>query len=641
MPAGRSLACCTVVALMLMLMGGTPRAQVPDAATPGGVSPEPPVAPLPVLPDAAAFPIPPSPERPFGVEDGDRIFVDSFELDGVVERPEQGIVLDELRALIEAVRRESQGLDVVGEDGFTDDERAAVLGFFQRVVALREFDDFLYEDYNDLVTKLREDRIERNAGLTIGQLQQVADRVTSYYRDKGFILAQAFIPAQEVDGGQVRIEVIEGTLGNVLAQGQQRYDEKVLAAPFVDLIGAPVTNAGIESAILTLRDYPGLTPTAVFRPGELVGTSDLIISVQDEKPYDIALQLDNNGSRFTGERRASVEASWNNPTGAGDRLNMQVIQSYMPKKSRYYAFGYEYPLWPGTVAEVGYSRQDFDVGGEQSALNISGEQQQAHLRVRQSLLRSRFQNLRGHVGLEKSNSVLKRNKTPTNEDLLAYVSAGFDYDRIDTENSGIDVASVSMEYGLDGALGGMAADRVALRGTPPSRRGGKGKFASNDFWKLNARYTRLQNIEEDIDLLLRLEGQWSNSLLTSTSQYKLGGPNNVRAYPVSEFLRDTAVFASMEWFWRAPGFADADAFGGYKWGELLRLSLFADYAVGTVNQPGAGDVSNVDISGYGAGVHFELPGQFLARLQASHPISGTPPSDDRATHWWFDLRYTF
>ena len=148
-----------------------------------------------------------------------------------------------------------------------------------------------------------------------------------------------------------------------------------------------------------------------------------------------------------------------------------------------------------------------------------------------------------------------------------------------------------------------------------------------------------------MDILFRVQGQWSNSLLTSTNQFKLGGPDSVRAYPTSEFLRDTGVFASLEWFWKAPGFADQDAFSNYKWGDLLKVSFFADYGTGTLNQtrtnPAQNVFQNIDIGGYGAALHFEVPGQLLARLQAAHPLSGIAPSDGRTTHWWFDVRYNF
>lgn len=644
--AGMALAltvCTTVVGAQVP--AGAP--ELPAAATPGGALPELPTEPLPVLVDEAAFPVPPSPERPFGVDDGDRIFVESFELTGVQARPELGIDPAELEKLVEQVRIEAQGLDTVGEDGFTDDDRAQVMAFFKRVVELREFDDFLYEDYNDLVTRLREERLTRRAGLTIGQLQQVADRVTKFYKDKGFVLAQAFIPAQDVDEGKVLIEVIEGKLGNILAQGNEGYSAEILAEPFEELVDAPVTNAAIESAILTLRSYPGLTPTAVFQPGALVGTSDLVLSVQDEKPYDIAVQLDNNGSRFTGERRAVVEARLNNPTGAGDRLGLDLLQTYKPKNSLFYALTYEYPLLPGTTLVGELSRQGFDVGAEQEQFDISGEQRTLSLAMRHAAVRSRFQNIIGDVGIYKSNSLVKRGVLEQSRDQLSYLGFGVDFDRIDTEFSGIDVARIGFKYGLGGLFGGMDEDIVGTRVVRPSRQAsnGTGRFASNDYLVVEGSYARLQNIDPDMDILLRVQGQWSNSLLTSTNQLKLGGPNSVRAYPVSEFLRDSGAFASLEWFWKAPGFADADAFDNYKWGDILKVSFFADYGMGTLNQtvsnPSQGVFQNIDIAGYGAALHFEIPGQLLARVQASHPLSGLPPTDARATHWWFDVRYSF
>ena len=88
--------------------------------------------------------------------------------------------------------------------------------FFKRVVALQG--DELYEDYNDLVTRLREEhslpQVSRSVNCNRSQTG------SPYYKDKGFLLAQAFIPAQG-ENGNVLIEVIEGRLGNVLAQGNQ------------------------------------------------------------------------------------------------------------------------------------------------------------------------------------------------------------------------------------------------------------------------------------------------------------------------------------------------------------------------------------------------------------------------------------
>jgi hemolysin activation/secretion protein len=636
-----SMGRCVVAAASVVLYSQGALAQaIPAAGTVGGAKVEIRDDALPSPVDAAAFPIPPGPERFLDPDDENRIFIQAFSVKGAVDRPKQGIDLKELLDLLEKQRIEKQGLANVGEDGFTADERTEVLGFFKRVMELREFDDYLFDDYSELVSQLREERQVRQSGLNLAQLQDVADSITKHYKDRGFILAQAFIPAQEVDDGKITIEVIEGRLGRVFAQNNVGYSEAVLAEPFEDLIDKPITNADVESAILTLRDYPGLVPTALFRPGAKVGTSDLVLAVQQEKQYEVSLTVDNDGSGATGERRVTLDAQYNNPTGVGDSIRGQLVQNWKPKNSLFFNATYERPIWPGTRAYAEFSRQDFAVRNDAN-LDLKGVLTQAALGVKHDVFRSRFSNIRTELTFRRTNSVLKTNKRISNKENLAFLEGRLTWDRIDTEFDGIDVATIGFAHGLNGQFGGDHESDVAGSPQPPSRRGNGGNISSNNFSLIRGQYNRLQAITEGVDVLMRVEGQASNSLLSSQNQYKLGGPNNVRAYPTSEFLRDTAVFGSMEWFFRAPGFADATAFSNLQWGDIVKVSFFADYAAGTVNQPQAGDRQNVDISGYGAALHMEIPGQFLARVQASHPLSGLPVSNDRATQWWFDINYRF
>ena len=184
---------------------------------------------IPEPADAGMFPIPPVIDRPIGEDEGDRLFVSSFELKGVIDRSEMGIDQGELSAILEQARMEAQGLSEVGEDGFTDAERMEIASFMRAVVNDPDWDNKL-SDYEALVDKLREEKVQREAGMTIGQIQNVANTVTEFYRRAGFVLAQAYIPAQEVADGVVAIEVIEGTLGSVLAEGNKRFSDKLLAA---------------------------------------------------------------------------------------------------------------------------------------------------------------------------------------------------------------------------------------------------------------------------------------------------------------------------------------------------------------------------------------------------------------------------
>ena len=142
---------------------------------------------------------------------------------------------------------------------------------------------------------------------------------------------------------------------------------------------------------------------------------------------------------------------------------------------------------------------------------------------------------------------------------------------------------------------------------------------------------------------MRLEGQYSNSLLTSLEQFSIGGPNSVRAFNISERLTDSAFFASFEWTVNAPGFADAEAFSGLTWGQVLRVSFFSDFAWGFKNDPTIGiEESTVELSGFGGALAFNLPGQFSARLQLAHPFGKkTRGGEDKSSKWWFDFSYLF
>jgi hypothetical protein len=52
----------------------------------------------------------------------------------------------------------------------------------------------------------------------------------------------------------------------------------------------------------------------------------------------------------------------------------------------------------------------------------------------------------------------------------------------------------------------------------------------------------------------------------------------------------------------------------------------------------------LSVGGVGAGLNFNLPGQFLGRLQYAYPIGGQVPGDpgDRDSgRWWLDMTYQF
>ena len=248
----------------------------------------------------------------------------------------------EKRALLALPEHDLSGLEC-DHVAATESERQRISDVVRGLVDAKDPDTGAAE-LQDLIAGLREQRFRRRAGMTIGQIQEVAAAVTERYRSAGFILAQAFVPAQEVDDGAVIIEVFEGKLGAVVFQGNEMYRDAVLAAPFEDLIDTPVTAFGIESAILTASDYPGISVFGVFQPGTEVGETDLVIRVQDERLWQASLRTDNYGTRFTGQYRVFADLQINNPTGVGDRFYATTLRQFDPSNSRFWKLEYERPI---------------------------------------------------------------------------------------------------------------------------------------------------------------------------------------------------------------------------------------------------------------------------------------------------------
>ncbi len=622
-------------------------AQTVPGATPGGASPKISRPLQEKASQAPLFPIPSAVERPLEEEEGERLFVNKFNLTGITATLKNGIDEKQLAALVEELRIQRQGLDKIDEEGFTEEDRREIAAFMREVITNPDL-DYMGPEYEALIDRLREAKEERDSGMTVGQMQQVANAITEYYRSAGYILAQAYIPAQEVDDGVVQIAILEGNLGNVLVEGNKQYSTEVLAKPFADLIDAPVTASDVETAILTAGDYPGVSVFGVFRPGADVGETDLVVRVQDERFWDLSVRADNQGSRFTGKNRIIVEGSLNNPTGAGDILSGTILRQFNPSNAFFGQVQYQRPFWvPGLSVGASFERNPFDVGAEVRSAGISGATTAANVFLERYMIRSRELSAYGTLGYRRERSISSVKKVKTGRDDLSFLYGGVRFESIDAEALAIDAGSLGFAYGLGEFLGGRG-DRSANGGSlpPPSRQGGSGNYATNDFWKFEGTFSRLQKITSDISLLARLEGQFTNARLASPEQYTIGGPTNVRAYNDSEFLVDKAVFASLELSIRAPLIADMQFNESTTWGNVLRVSFFTDYAWGQLNDPAAADIATLNVGGVGAGVNLTLPGgQTQGRLQWAYPIGKQyvpgDPGDRSSGRWWADITYQF
>ena len=633
---------------------------LPAAAQPGGAQPVMPPPTIPIPETNIDLSVPPVYERPLGAEEGARVFVKKFVITGVIGDRKAGINPADIQAAVDArfadlekvveqERLTKQNLEKQGPEGFTPDEQDRIIKFMQGAVRTQSPDE-QQRQYQEFIRQLMLERLQRLQGLTIGQLQQVADIVTKFYHDKGYFLARAVIPAQEIKDGVVNIRVLEGRLEKVQVSGNKSYSDDVLAKPFKPLIGELVTVPRTENALLTLSQYPGLSAAGVFRPGTDVGTTDIVVNVQNEKRFDGTARFDNSGTEFTGHRRLIGTFDWNNITGGADLLAVTALKTFGGSpgaSSKYGDVNYSHPV-AGAYDQlsIDLSRNSFDVGGNTgfTGITIGGISKIATLAWKHDYERTREQQTYGTLDLSRKRADTLTAGLLTGRDDLAVLGYQFDYDVVNTGSNTISTSYVRLEHGFGGIFG------VPSTYPKPSRHGDNNAPITPVYNRLVLNYQLFKNLPRNQGLLLRLNGQYSRDMLSSLEQFVIGGPDSVRAAPTSQFLEDRGLFGSLEYSVRAPGFADKHAFGSYTWGQVLRLRFFEDQATGWLNQPTGGAPDRVHAGGLGVGIEFAIPGSFTADVQWARLNGGAQTSGGAAaspfaikdsSQFWFDLSANF
>jgi hemolysin activation/secretion protein len=163
--------------------------------------------------------------------------------------------------------------------------------------------------------------------VTAKELDLITKRITSLYFNQGYETTSVVIPEQQITDGVVTVQIIENRLGEILLAGEQgyRYETRLFLAQLYDLQNQIIHLPTLNERLSILSRLPGtkVTPRLVKRSD---GASNLVLGLQStENSYSVSVS--NNGSKFTGENRVTLSASFNNLTGNSDNLRLGFIGS--------------------------------------------------------------------------------------------------------------------------------------------------------------------------------------------------------------------------------------------------------------------------------------------------------------------------
>lgn len=464
------------------------------------------------------------------------------------------------------------------------------------------------------------------SALTLSELRDMAARIAGFYNDRGYFLAQAYLPAQDITDGIVTIAVVEGRYGNASVRNDTNLSGRVPANMLGGLrSGDPVSAAGLERRLLLLSDIPGIQVRSTLSPGASLGTSDLLVALTSGQRFTGSVEADNGGNRYTGAYRLGGTINLNNPTGLGDRASLRLLGS--TGGLAYGRVSYQAPVGHATIG-IAFTHLRYQLGREFSGLDADGRADILSLSGSYPLIRSRNANLYGSIGLDARNL----------EDRIGLVSAESDK----TSRA----ATISFHGDTHDRLGGGGWNtfsagwtigrlhiRDPLERTADALAGG----TEGGYSRLQLSAARLQTVTRRLALYGAVRGQFAFANLDGSERMELGGAHGVRAFPEGEAYGDQGYVATLEARLMLSG--PAAALPGQ-----LQAILFVDTGeVDFVHDAWSEGPNHASRSGIGAGLTWSGPDDLVVRAAYAHVVGDavTASEPHRSGRFWFQISRPF
>ena len=504
------------------------------------------------------------------------------------------------------------------------------------------------------LTPLVADLIGKTATLT--ELNAAAAKVRDYYRNRGYFLAQAYLPRQDVTGGSIEITVLEAYVGKVKATNKPGTPATRLKETFAQSVlganlkpGVVITESALERPLLILSDLPGVDVKSSLGAGATVGTADIEVDIANTPvpaegsflPITRAtngfvtggIDTDNHGSTFTGAYRLGATVAVNNATGYGDQLSIRTQLALQNSRTNLARVGWQIPIgYYGTQVGVSYTKLNYLLIKDFAALRAEGDASIATAFISHPVVRSRNFNLNAQLGYDSKrleDRVLSVSSTETRRLRNTRLGLAGDW-RDSLAGGGLNTFNVSLTSGK------LSIDQAA---TAAADQAAGGANTLGTFGKTNLEFLRLQTITDNISLLANINAQFASRNLPSAEKMSLGGPNGgtgVRAYPLGEASGDQGFVGTFEARYINPAWRIGSA--------STIVSAFYDYGGITISKnplPGVNNSRN--LKGAGFGLTLGKEGDFTLRASMAWRIGNDKPlSDaDRSPRIWLQANKAF
>jgi hemolysin activation/secretion protein len=381
--------------------------------------------------------------------------------------------------------------------------------------------------------------------VTIGKLIETANGVTAMYKEHGYALSFAFIPAQTFKDGVVRVTVVEGYVADVVIKGKPGAAEKRIRAVAERMrADRPLRQSTFERYINVLGMIPGVkTQANVAPPTSTDGAATLTLDVE-RKPVNVSTGIDFNHPGVQG----ILGVTENGMLGLGESLTASALLPKGRDDQTYYALNGTLPIGTdGFTAKVDashYHGHPVDNPGLPSYIERTVVNDKLALSAVYPFLLSNAQSLVGTASAYASHDEdrLKNTISPGNPFLSTRSQVRVTQLQLDWTRIGEGVtrrASLNVAKAFD-VLGASKSAETNIAGYVPANP------VSLTFVRTGATYTQSNQWPLKIGTVLSATGQYSPDTLPTSEQVSFGAQRFAQGYQPGEVSGDSGWGASFE-----------------------------------------------------------------------------------------------
>ncbi|HEN3575592.1 TPA: ShlB/FhaC/HecB family hemolysin secretion/activation protein [Yersinia enterocolitica] len=476
--------------------------------------------------------------------------------------------------------------------------------------------------------------------LTFSDLQAMTLAVTRFYRQQGFVAAQAILPPQTIREGMVVIRIIAGRLDNPEVNNLSRLNTDFATAVIEnnscskevgffgnkDCAASPAELSRLERTALILNEIPGVDAALALKPGVKSGMTRIYADITPGQAAMGYIGIDNQGNDYSGHNRLLVGAAINNLTGWGDQLRTDLLLSSSADVFNG-MLDYNFPINTyGTRAVLNYSYLDYTLKGPFEILDARGHSNRWGINLSHPWIRNSAARIDANAGYHQS-------KMRDALILLPEQKRNLDAGEFGIGGTFSAVPRGLSHFNLLGTVGHLSLDDEFSQ-SMNSLTGIGGTFA-----RFNYRAGHDQGFGPYFSFFNQFTGQMASKNLDSSQKLLLGGPLAVRAYGLGEGAVDKGTLFTTELRTRwQPLLLDWAGVG-----NQITVAAFFDQGWGSYfRQPIEGLTgNNINLSGFGAYITLSRPADYFLNLTWAHRTGQAATSQPDNDQLWLSAYKLF